>query len=52
VATLVGDLLAAGLVLTGLDEPWPDDAEVAQNPELAGHRRRPALLVVAARKPL
>jgi SAM-dependent methyltransferase len=51
VATLAGEILAAGLVLTGLDEPCPDAAAVARKPALAQHRRRPPLLILAARKP-
>jgi SAM-dependent methyltransferase len=51
VATLAGEILAAGLVLTGLDEPCPDAAAVAGKPALAQHRRRPPLLILAARKP-
>ena len=50
-ATLAGEILAAGLVLTGLDEPCPDAAAVARKPALAQHRRRPPLLILAARKP-
>ena len=50
-ATLVGGILATGLVLTGIDEPYPDDRTLARRPELADHRRRPPLLVVRARKP-
>ncbi|MHB1430932.1 MAG: class I SAM-dependent methyltransferase [Streptosporangiaceae bacterium] len=50
-ATIVDAILAAGLALTGLDEPAPDDAAVARRPDLAQHRRRPPLLVLAARRP-
>jgi 2-polyprenyl-3-methyl-5-hydroxy-6-metoxy-1,4-benzoquinol methylase len=49
--TVVGAVLAAGLTLTGLDEPWPGDEAVARRPDLAQHRRRPPLLLVAAAKP-
>lgn len=49
--TVVGAVLAAGLTLTGLDEPWPGDEAVARQPDLAQHRRRPPLLLVAAAKP-
>jgi SAM-dependent methyltransferase len=50
-ATVVGALLDAGLTLTGLDEPAPGDAAVARRPDLAQHRRRPPVLLVAAGKP-
>jgi ubiquinone/menaquinone biosynthesis C-methylase UbiE len=50
VATVVGAILAAGLAVTGLDEPWPGDEAVARRPDLAQHRRRPPILLVAARK--
>jgi SAM-dependent methyltransferase len=49
--TLIGGVLAAGLVLTGLDEPWPGDEAIARHPDLAQHRRRPPLLLLAAVKP-
>jgi hypothetical protein len=50
-ATLIGGLLAAGLILDGIDEPSPDDELLARRPDLAAHRRRPPLLVLRARKP-
>jgi SAM-dependent methyltransferase len=50
-ATIVGAILAAGLELTGLDEPVPGDDALARRPDLAQHRRRPPLLLIAARKP-
>ena len=50
-ATLAGEILAADLVLTGLDEPCPDAAAVARKPALDQHRRRPPVLILAARKP-
>lgn len=50
-ATLVGGVLGAGLILTGIDEPCPDDQVLARRPDLAEHRRRPPLLVIRARKP-
>jgi SAM-dependent methyltransferase len=50
-ATVVGALLDAGLTLTGLDEPSPGDAAVARRSDLAQHRRRPPVLLVAAGKP-
>lgn len=51
VSTYLSQILAAGLVVTGVDEPQPDDETIARRPELAQHRRRPPLLLVAARKP-
>jgi ubiquinone/menaquinone biosynthesis C-methylase UbiE len=50
-ATVIGAILDAGLAVTGLDEPWPGDEAVARRPDLAQHRRRPPLLLVAASKP-
>ena len=50
-STLVGGVLAAGLTLTGIDEPCPDAGTVARRPDLADHRRRPPLLVLSARRP-
>jgi SAM-dependent methyltransferase len=50
-STLVGGLIEAGLRLTGIDEPYPDDDTVARRPDLAEHRRRPPLLILSARKP-
>jgi SAM-dependent methyltransferase len=50
-STLVGGLLAAGLTLTGIDEPYPDGDTVVRRPDLADHRRRPPLLLLRARKP-
>ena len=50
-ATIVGAILAAGLELTGLDEPVPGEDALARRPDLAQHRRRPPLLLIAARKP-
>jgi ubiquinone/menaquinone biosynthesis C-methylase UbiE len=51
-ATLIGGILSAGLVLTGIDEPYPDDETLSRRPDLADHRRRPPLLILSARKPL
>ena len=50
-ATLIGGVLAAGLVLTGIDEPCPDEQVLGRRPDLADHRRRPPLLIMSARKP-
>jgi len=47
-ATIVGALLAAGFRLDALDEPAPSPEAVVQRPELAVHRQRPAVLVLAA----
>ena len=49
-ATLIGGLLAAGLQLTGIEEPVPGPAAVRSHPELAEHLRRPPVLVLAARR--
>jgi hypothetical protein len=49
-ATIISVILTAGLTLTGLDEPWPDDDAITRHPDLAQHRRRPPLLLVAASK--
>jgi len=38
-------------LLTALDEPCPDAAAVARKPALDQHRRRPPVLILAARKP-
>lgn len=51
VATLVGGIIAAGLILTGIDEPYPDEHTLARRPDLADHRRRPPLLILSAQKP-
>jgi hypothetical protein len=48
--TLVAGVLAAGLDLTGLDEPQPDAGTIARRPDLGQHARRPPLLLIAARK--
>jgi ubiquinone/menaquinone biosynthesis C-methylase UbiE len=50
-ATLIGGVLAAGLILTGIDEPCPDELALDRRPDLAEHRRRPPLLIIGARKP-
>jgi SAM-dependent methyltransferase len=49
-ATLIGGVLAAGLTLTGIDEPSPDQQVLARRPDLADHRRSPPLLVIGARR--
>jgi hypothetical protein len=50
-STLVGSVLAAGLTLTGLDEPQPNARILAERPDLRQHCRRPPLLLISARKP-
>jgi SAM-dependent methyltransferase len=51
ITTLINPILAAGLTLSGIDEPYPDHVSLARRPDLADHCRRPPLLIVAARKP-
>jgi 3,4-dihydroxy 2-butanone 4-phosphate synthase len=48
---LIGGVLDAGLILTGIDEPCPDAQALGRRPDLADHRRRPPLLIISARKP-
>jgi SAM-dependent methyltransferase len=50
-ATLVNGLLEAGLILERLDEPEPLPEAIRARGELVDDRRRPAVLVVKARKP-
>jgi SAM-dependent methyltransferase len=50
ITTLISAILAAGLTVSGIDEPYPDHVSLATRPDLADHRRRPPLLIVAARK--
>jgi len=50
ITTLISAILAAGRTLPGIDEPYPDHFALARRPDLADHRRRPPLLIVAARK--
>jgi hypothetical protein len=50
VATLAGGIIAAGLILTGIDEPYPDEHPLARRPDLADHRRRPPLLILSTQK--
>ncbi len=49
--TLTSAVLPAGLALSGIDEPFPSHTTIARRPDLAAHLRRPALLILAARKP-
>ncbi|HUC23573.1 MAG TPA: class I SAM-dependent methyltransferase [Streptosporangiaceae bacterium] len=51
ITTFISPILAAGLTLSGIDEPYPGHVSLARRPDLADHRRRPPLLIVAARKP-
>jgi SAM-dependent methyltransferase len=51
VATVVNDCVGAGLVLERVAEPAPSAAVLRERPDLAGHRRRPRLLLIAARRP-
>jgi SAM-dependent methyltransferase len=50
ITTLISATLAAGLTVSGIDEPYPDHVSLARRPDPADHRRRPPLLIVAARK--
>jgi len=50
ITTLISAIIASGLALSGIDEPYPDHASLVRRPDLADHRRRPPLLIVAARK--
>jgi SAM-dependent methyltransferase len=50
ITTLISAILAADLTVSGIDEPYPDDVSLARRPDLADHRRRPPLLIIAARK--
>lgn len=49
-ATLLNELIDAGLSLERVVEPFPDDAQVARRPEWVHERRRPFCLIVRARK--
>jgi len=51
VASLVNDVLAAGLVLVRLEEPVPLPEAVRARVDLVDDRRRPPVLVLAAVKP-
>ncbi|MFI9273455.1 class I SAM-dependent methyltransferase [Kitasatospora sp. NPDC052896] len=48
--TLLGGIADSGLVVTGIDEPYPDDEVLAKRPEFAEHLRRPPLLLISAHK--
>jgi len=50
ITTLISAILASGLTLSAIDEPYPDHDSLARRPDLADHHRRPPLLIVAARK--
>lgn len=43
VASLVGGIIAAGLTLTGIDEPYPDEHTLARRPDLADQAKGTAL---------
>lgn len=51
VATYVNGLLDAGFLLERLDEPEPVREAMRDRPDLVDDRRRPPILVLAARKP-
>jgi ubiquinone/menaquinone biosynthesis C-methylase UbiE len=48
IGSIVGTLHRHGLQVETLDEPAPTPEQVAARPELAIHRRRPPILLVAA----
>ena len=50
-ASLVNGVLAAGLLLERIEEPAPLPEAVRDRVDLVDDRRRPAVLVLAARKP-
>lgn len=50
IGTVVSSLLAAGFILTALQEWGPTDAQIAERPEWAQERHRPAFLLLAADK--
>ena len=50
VSTYVCGLLAAGFCLTGMEEPAPTAGAIVTRPDLASHRRRPSLLILAGRR--
>ena len=49
IATYVRGLLAAGFSLMGMAEPAPTDETIRARPDLADHRRRPPVLILAGR---
>jgi SAM-dependent methyltransferase len=49
IGSVVASLLRHGLQVERLDEPVPTPAQVAANPALAIHRRRPPILLISAR---
>ena len=51
VASYVNGLLDAGFVLERIDEPEPLRESMRERPDLVDDRRRPPILVLAARKP-
>ena len=50
VASYINALLQAGFTLAHVEEWGPTDAQIAERPELAVERDRPAFLLVAARR--
>jgi len=52
VSTIVNTLIDSGLLIERLLEPTPTPESLNARPELALHQRRPAVLVVAATKPI
>ena len=49
IGSIVASLHRHGLRVERLDEPVPTTAQVAANPDLAIHRRRPPVLLISAR---
>jgi SAM-dependent methyltransferase len=49
-STYVRGLLSAGFCLTGMAEPAPTAEAIVTRPDLADHRRRPPLLLLAGRR--
>jgi SAM-dependent methyltransferase len=49
-ATYLNLLIAAGFVITDVEEWGPSDAQIAARPSLADERQRPPFLLVAARR--
>lgn len=50
VSTILSAVLAAGLAIEHVDEPAPAPELLRERPDLALHRRRPAILLVTARQ--